>query len=159
MISFLFTYQTCLQHSKHQNRNKNSYLTYDYSSQTLPTGVCGWAAGHTQDYAILTGGLPPSSNSASTQVIAWNSSLTQSVLTSLSYAKCDHACASLNGIVIVGGGFSGGTYVDSYDNSLTKTALTATSVTHAYCAAATAGIYALFAGSSSSTTVDVYQVK
>lgn len=135
----------------------DSSLTYTYNTYSIPTGVCAWAAGHTNDYAILTGGMPAGSYS-STQVVAWNSSLTRFTPAALTTAKTDHACASLKNFVIVGGGFHGGTYVDSYDNSLTKTTLTAASVNHSYCAAATTGNYALIAGGVDSSVVDVYQV-
>lgn len=137
----------------------NNSLSVSYPTALL-NSVNNLAGTSVSNYAIFAGGygFPPGSTSVNRDgVFAYNSSLTQTIATSLSVARSGLA-ATNNGTYAL---FAGGdTTVDAYNNSLTRTIPTALSQSRSKLAGASVGTNMIFAGGSIvggySNVVDIY---
>lgn len=128
------------------------------TSSTSLTSTCKTSA--TGDYILFS-----STNSTSnTGIYAYDSSLSRAYSVLSSKLITGMATTTINNYALFGGGYgnySGSTStaqssVYSYDSSLTKSSITSLSVARYDLAATTVGDYALFAGGSGSSVVDVY---
>ena len=107
-------------------------------------------------YALFAGGYISKysfSYSVSSSVDAYNTSLTKSTPTELSYKRCGHAAASVGGYALFAGGRrNNGLFtmsqsaVDAYNTSLTRTTATPLVDEIWACAGGSVGGYAVFGG-------------
>lgn len=133
-------------------------LTRTYSAR-LSTGRWALAATTVGNYALFGGGNTGNTYSVypSSTVDAYDISLTRTIPTALSTARCEPAAATVGSYALFGGGISsasnssiptyyGGSTVDAYDESLTRTNPTVLSVARMYLTATAVGNYAVFGG-------------
>lgn len=118
--------------------------------------IGGVAAGN---YALFAGGavsMPISGDSVTSDVLAYDPSLTFTTAPWLSVARAKVKGASVGNYALFAGGRADGfcTTVDAYNASLTRTTATALSSTENNSAAATVGNHAIFVGNTASA--DIY---
>lgn len=98
----------------------NNLLIKELASSGLSIAVYGAAAARTDRYAIIAGGHTSSSSGVTTTVCAYNTSLTQTILSDdLSFGGYYLSGVSLNNLAF----FAGGSYtsrVNAYNDSLTR---------------------------------------
>ena len=138
----------------------DSSLTRNTSVDAFNQARCHLAATTVGNYALFGGGKYSTINS---YVDAYDTSLTRTSPTSLSYATCHLAATTVgNYALFAGGDNDAGLYyatVNAYDTSLTRTIQTDLSVNRGRLAATTVGNYAMFGGGYSNAYreyVDAY---
>lgn len=111
-------------------------------------------------YALFGGGRLSNKNTNSTEVDAFDKSLTRTLPTGLSYARKQLAAAKAGNYALFGGGENVTEVVDAYDTSLTRSTPAALTQARYMLAATSLGNYAIFGGGygagSMRNTVDVY---